>query len=64
MVKDESSADPIMVKVDDGVIEFPKDGAGRKVVVQGKVEKVTDEAQEEAGSKSPYRIKGSGAEIK
>ena len=54
MVKDESSADPIMVKVDDGVIEFPKDGAGRKVVVQGKVEKVTDEAQEEAGSKSPY----------
>ncbi len=64
MVKDQSSGDAIMVKVEDGVIEFPKDGAGRKVVVQGKIEKVADEAQEEAGSKSPYRIKGSGAEIK
>jgi hypothetical protein len=31
----------IRVKVDDGVIEFPRDGAGRKVVAQGTVEKVT-----------------------
>ncbi len=64
LVKDSSSIDPIMVKVDDGVIVFPKDGAGRKVIVQGKLEKAADEAQEEAGSKSPYRIKGSGAEVK
>jgi RecJ-like exonuclease len=61
MVKDSSSDEPIMVKVDDGVIVFPKDGAGKKITAQGKLEKVADEAQEEAGSKSPYRIKGSGA---
>ena len=64
MVRDSSSSEPIMVKVDDGVIVFPKDGAGRKAVVQGQLEKVADEAQQEAGSKSPYRIKGSGAVIK
>jgi hypothetical protein len=64
MLKDASSSEPIMVKVDDGVIVFPKDGAGRKVAAQGKLEKVADEAQEEAGSKSPYRIKGSGAILK
>ena len=63
MVKDSSSPDPIMVKVDDGVIVFPKDGAGKKVVAQGKLEKVADEAQQEAGSKSPYRLKGSGAVV-
>jgi RecJ-like exonuclease len=63
MVKDASSSDPIMVKVDDGVIVFPKDGAGKKVVAQGKLEKVADEAQKEAGSKSPYRLKGSGAVV-
>lgn len=64
MLKDASSAEPIMVKVDDGVIVFPKDGAGKKVAVQGKLEKNEDEAQQEAGSKSPYRIKGSGAILK
>ncbi len=64
MVKDESSKEPIMVKVDDGVIVFPKDGAGRKVIAQGKLEKLADEAQKEAGSNSPYRIKGSGAVLK
>jgi RecJ-like exonuclease len=64
MVKDASSSEPIMVKVDDGVIVFPKDGAGRKVVAQGKLEKVADEAQKEAGASSPYRIKGSGAVLK
>jgi len=64
MIKDESSADPIMVKVDDGVIVFPQDGVGKKVVAQGKLEKVADEAQQEAGSKSPFRIKGTGAVIK
>jgi RecJ-like exonuclease len=64
MVKDASSSEPIMVKVDDGVIVFPKDGAGKKVVAQGKLEKVADEAQKEAGSKSAYRIKGSGAIVK
>jgi RecJ-like exonuclease len=64
LLKDASSDDPIMVKVNDGEIVFPKDGVGKKVVVQGKLEKAEDEAQEEAGSKSPYRIKGSGAEVK
>ncbi len=64
MLKDSSSADAIMVKVPDGVIVFPKDGAGKKVAVQGKLEKVADEAQQEAGSTSPYRIAGSGAVLK
>ena len=64
LVKDDSSADPIMVKVDDGVIVFPKDGAGKTVTAQGKLEKVADEAQSEAGIKSPYRLKGSGAVVK
>jgi RecJ-like exonuclease len=64
LLKDASSDDPIRVKVNDGEIVFPKDGVGKKVVVQGKLEKAEDEAQEEAGSKSPYRIKGSGAEVK
>jgi hypothetical protein len=53
-----------MVKVEDGVIIFPKDGVGKKVAVEGKLEKVSDEAQQEAGVKSEYRIKGSGAELK
>ena len=64
MVKDASSAEPIMVKVDDGVIVFPKEGAGRRISAQGKLEKVSDEAQKEAGSTSPYRIKGTGAVLK
>lgn len=64
MVKDASSEEPIMIKVQDGVIVFPKDGAGKKITVQGKVEKVADEAQQEAGSKSPYRIAGTGAILK
>ena len=64
MVKDASSEEPIMVKVPDGVIVFPKDGAGKKIAVQGKLEKVADEAQQEAGSTSPYRIAGTGAILK
>ncbi len=64
MVKDASSDESIMVKVPDGVIVFPKDGAGSKVAVQGKLEKVADEAQQEAGSASPYRIAGTGAVLK
>jgi RecJ-like exonuclease len=64
LLKDASSSEPIMVKVDDGVIVFPKEGVGKKVAVQGKLEKGEDHAQEEAGSKSPYRIKGSGAILK
>jgi RecJ-like exonuclease len=64
LLKDGSSNDPIMVKVKDGEIVFPKDGAGKKVAVQGKLEKVEDEAQQEAGVTSPYRIFGSGAELK
>ena len=64
MIKDASSSEPIMVKVDDGVIVFPKDGAGKKVAAQGKLEKVADEAQKEAGSTSAYRIKGTGAVLK
>jgi len=64
MVKDASSDEPIMVKVPDGVIVFPKDGAGKKVAVQGSLEKVSDEAQTESGSTSPYRIAGTGAVLK
>jgi hypothetical protein len=64
MVKDASSSEPIMIKVDDGVIVFPKDGAGKKVMAQGRLEKVADEAQKEAGSSSAYRIKGTGAVLK
>ncbi len=64
MLKDSSSPDPIMVKVPDGVIVFPKDGAGKKAAVQGKLERVADEAQQEAGSTSPYRIAGTGAVLK
>jgi RecJ-like exonuclease len=64
MIKDASSPDSIMLKVEDGVIVFPKDGAGKKVTAQGKLEKVDDEAQKEAGSTSPYRLKGTGAILK
>jgi hypothetical protein len=65
LVKDDSSAEAIMVKVDEGVIVFPQDGVGRKVVAQGKFQKVEgmDEAQEESGFRSNYRIKGTGAVI-
>jgi RecJ-like exonuclease len=64
MMKDASSSEPIMIKVDDGVIVFPKDGAGRKVAAQGTLEKADDEAQKEAGSHSQFRIKGTGAILK
>lgn len=39
-VKDASTNEIIQVKVNDGEIVFPKDGAGRKVVAQGKLEKL------------------------
>ena len=39
-VKDGSTPETITVKVNDGEIVFPKDGAGRKVVAQGKFEKI------------------------
>jgi len=43
--------DTIQVKVDDGVIVFPKDAAGRKVLVEGTIEKLelTQEQAIEAG---------------
>jgi len=79
-VKDASTSEVIQVKVDDGVIVFPKDGAGKKVVAQGKLEKVVvtkEELQHQAeesgkkvdtskitGGKTTYRIKGEGAIIK
>jgi hypothetical protein len=78
-VKDASTSEVIQVKVDDGVIVFPKDGAGKKVVAQGKLEKVVvtkEELQHQAeesgkkvdtskitGGKTIYRIKGEGAII-
>jgi hypothetical protein len=78
-VKDASTNKVIQVKVDDGVIVFPKDGAGKKIVAQGKLEKVIvtkEELQhqaEESGrkidnskiteGKTIYRIKGEGAII-
>lgn len=39
-VKDGSTPETITVKVNDGEIVFPKDGTGRKVVAQGKLEKL------------------------
>ncbi len=39
-VKDGSTPETITVKVNDGEIVFPKDGTGRKVVAQGKFEKI------------------------
>ncbi len=78
-VKDTSTKETIQVKVDDGVIVFPKDGAGKKVVAQGKLEKVMvskeeliNQAKESGkevdpskitGGKMTYRIKGDGAII-
>ncbi len=38
-VKDSSTHEVIQVKVNDGEIVFPKDGAGKKVIAQGKLEK-------------------------
>lgn len=38
-VKDGSTPETMTVKVNDGEIVFPKDGTGRKVVAQGKLEK-------------------------
>jgi hypothetical protein len=38
-VKDSSTPETIQVKVNDGDIVFPKDGAGKKVIAQGKLEK-------------------------
>ncbi|HYK90922.1 MAG TPA: DUF4920 domain-containing protein [Acidobacteriota bacterium] len=78
-VKDASTNESIQVKVDDGEIVFPKDGAGRKVAVQGKLEKVLVSKEElehqakESGRKVDpskysagkliYRIRGEGAVI-
>jgi hypothetical protein len=39
-VKDSSSPETLQVKVNDGEIVFPKDGAGKKVSAQGTVEKL------------------------
>src|SRR5512137_235045 len=39
-IKDGSTPETITVKVNDGEIVFPKDGTGRKVVAQGKLEKL------------------------
>ncbi len=79
-IKDASTNDVIQVKVDDGVIVFPKDAAGKQVVAQGKVEKVAVSKEElerqamESGRKVDtskiiagklvYRLKGEGAVIR
>jgi hypothetical protein len=39
-IKDSSSPEAMQVKVNDGEIVFPKDGAGKKVSAQGTVEKL------------------------
>ena len=39
-VKDASCPEAMQVKVNDGEIVFPKDGAGKKVLAQGTVEKL------------------------
>jgi RecJ-like exonuclease len=70
----------IQVKVNDGEIVFPKDGAGRMVIAQGKLERVLvskEELQrqaEESGKRADpsaitegkmiYRIKGEGAVVR
>ncbi len=61
-VKDSSSKETLLVKVNDGEIVFPKDAAGKKVVAQGKFEKQTQTKEqliestkhfaEEAGKKA------------
>ncbi len=56
-VKDASSAEPIRIKVNDGEIVFPKDGAGRKAIAQGTLQKL------DTAGKTSYQIKGDGAEI-
>ncbi len=38
-VKDASSTESLLVKVNDGEIVFPKDSAGKKVIAQGRFEK-------------------------
>ncbi len=79
-VKDASTNQTIQIKVNDGEIVFPKDGAGRTVIAQGKLEKVTvskEELQRQAAEsgkkidgskiaqgKTMYRIKGEGAIVK
>ncbi len=79
-IKDASTNDVIQIKVDDGVIVFPKDAAGKQVVAQGKVEKVAVSKEElerqamESGRKVDtsritagkvvYRLKGEGAIIR
>jgi hypothetical protein len=40
-VDDGSTKEPMQVKVDDGVITFPKDGAGKHAVAQGEFAKIT-----------------------
>ncbi len=39
-IKDSSYPEPMQVKVNDGEIVFPKNGAGKKVAAQGTVEKL------------------------
>ena len=39
-VDDGSTKEPMQVKVDDGVITFPKDGAGKHAVAQGEFAKI------------------------
>ncbi len=79
-VKDASTNQTIQVKVNDGEIVFPKEGAGRKVIAQGKLEKVMVSKEElqhqalESGRKADsskitegkmiYRIRGEGAILK
>ncbi len=79
-VRDASSDALIQVKVNDGEIVFPKNGSGKQVVVQGRLEKVLVSKEElqrqaiESGKKVDsasiteakviYRIKGDGAIVK
>ncbi len=79
-LRDSGTGQTIQVKVDDGVIVFPKDGKGRKAIAQGKLEKVAVSKEElqrqamESGQKvdtskitegrTVYRIKAEGAVIK
>jgi hypothetical protein len=56
------SGKTLRIKVEDGVIVFPKDGAGRTAIAEGKLVKI-DSAAAAAEPARAYQIAGSGATI-
>lgn len=56
------SGKTLRIKVEDGVIVFPKDGAGRTAIAEGKLVKI-DSAAAAAEPSPAYQIAGTGAII-